>query len=337
MGFSYITMVALIVMMVALHLATPILTILFSTFALRRLHFGDKKWISIVVFSCLVCLVFFGFGGFLRHAARALPNVAEESIPRVIAFADEHGVKLPFDNVASLKSLVAREMSERFTEVTDLAKLATKEFVIMLISLVVAANIFLKPLMDLDPAKHPFPRNLYTLFCDEMAIRFRTFYESFETVMGAQIIISAINTALTAVFILCVDMRHSLVLIGVTFLCGLLPIIGNIISNCVIVAVGFTMSPTMAIAALCFLVILHKLEYFLNSKIIGDRISNPVWLTMMGLIIGEKIMGIPGMILAPVILFYVKVETAKIRVAEPAEVIPGETARLTASSEKEAC
>lgn len=42
---------------------------------------------------------------------------------------------------------------------------------------------------------------------------------------------------------------------------------------------------------------LHKLEYFLNSKIIGDRIKNPVWLTLLALIIGERFMGIPGMIL----------------------------------------
>ena len=43
-----------------------------------------------------------------------------------------------------------------------------------------------------------------------------------------------------------------------------------------------------AIAALVFLVLLHKLEYFLNSKIIGDRIKNPVWLTLLALIIGER-------------------------------------------------
>ena len=83
-----------------------------------------------------------------------------------------------------------------------------------------------------------------------------------------------------------------------------------------IVGVGFTMSPTMAIAALIFLVLLHKLEYFLNSKIIGDRISNPVWLTLMGLVVGEKIMGIPGMILAPVALYYLKVETGRIGLSD---------------------
>ena len=69
-----------------------------------------------------------------------------------------------------------------------------------------------------------------------------------------------------------------------------------------------------ALASLVFLVAVHKLEYFLNSKIIGGRIRNPVWLTLLGLVIGEELMGIPGMILAPVVLNYLRVEMSKIEV-----------------------
>jgi predicted PurR-regulated permease PerM len=79
----------------------------------------------------------------------------------------------------------------------------------------------------------------------------------------------------------------------------------------------------MALVALGFLIVIHKLEYFLNSKIIGDRIRNPIWLTLLGLILGEKLMGIPGMILAPVVLNYMKVEATKIEMkAEPAILTP---------------
>jgi len=99
--------------------------------------------------------------------------------------------------------------------------------------------------------------------------------------------------------------------IGLTFLFGMLPIVGNLLSNTLIVGIGLTISPHMAFAALMFLVILHKGEYFLNSKIIGNRIRNPMWLTLLGLVIGEKLMGIPGMILAPVILHFVKVEVSR--------------------------
>ena len=69
----------------------------------------------------------------------------------------------------------------------------------------------------------------------------------------------------------------------------------------------------MALVALCFLVVVHKLEYFLNSKIIGDRIKNPMWMTLIGLLVGEKLMGIPGMILAPIVLHYIKIEASQNR------------------------
>ena len=68
----------------------------------------------------------------------------------------------------------------------------------------------------------------------------------------------------------------------------------------------------LGIAALVFLIVVHKLEYFLNSKIIGQWIRNPVWLTLIGLVIGERLMGIPGLVLAPVVLNYIRVEMLKV-------------------------
>lgn len=318
---SFLFIAVVILMIPLLHLATPLLAILFSTFVLRKLDFGRGRWISIILFSCVVGLIFYAFAEFVRHAALTLPGVADESVPKFIAFAEQHGMELPFDNVSDLKSLIGREMADRFADLTNIAKLATKEVVLVLLGMVVACSIFMSPTLDVAPSMHKVRNNLYSAYCEEIAHRFRAFYISFNTVMGAQIIISAINATLTGIFIFSTSMKHPLVLLGVTFLCGLLPIIGNIISNCVIVAVGFTMSPMMAVAALVFLVALHKFEYFLNSKIIGDRIRNPVWLTMLGLVVGEKVLGIPGMILAPVVLYYVKIEMGAIPVGDSPDAI----------------
>jgi predicted PurR-regulated permease PerM len=91
--------------------------------------------------------------------------------------------------------------------------------------------------------------------------------------MGAQITISLINTALTAIFLMAVHMPHAPLLIAVTFLCGLVPIVGNLLSNTIIVFVALTMSLKLAISALIFLVVIHKLEYLLNSKIIGTAFA----------------------------------------------------------------
>ena len=40
------------------------------------------------------------------------------------------------------------------------------------------------------------------------------------------------------------------------------------------------------------------------------------WFTLLALVLGERLMGIPGMILAPVVLNYLKMETRRIEVPQ---------------------
>jgi predicted PurR-regulated permease PerM len=201
--------------------------------------------------------------------------------------------------------------------VAHFAGSTTAMLVFILIGIVAAASLFFNSQLDLYPDTHAVKNNLYSALSTEVAMRFRDFYRSFETVMGAQITISLINTVLTAIFVLIIQLPNAALVIPITFLCGLVPIVGNLLSNTIIVFLAFTMSLKMALVALVFLIAIHKLEYFLNSKIIGDRIRNPIWLTLLALIIGERLMGIPGMVLAPVVLNYLRLELSKIEMPAP--------------------
>lgn len=313
---SFWFIVATLVLVGWLHLATPLLAALFSYFVLSKLRFGEHKWIPVAAFVVVILGIAYGLGHFIDQTIRALPKMAEDTIPRVVAWAEQNHFELPFTDFQSLKALAMDTVKQAkyVTNVANIAKVVTMQLAFLIIGCVVAVSIFLNSQVVLDRASHPLKNNLYAMCADEIAQRFRNFYRSFVTVMGAQMVISSINTALTSVFVIAVGLPHALVVIGITFFCGLLPVLGNLISNTVIVAISFTISPNLALGALVFLVVIHKLEYFLNSKIIGDRIKNPVWLTLLGLILGEKLMGIPGMILAPVVLNYLKVEASRIAV-----------------------
>lgn len=302
-----------------LGLATPLVTVLFCFFALHVFSFGGRKWLSVVLFLILLLGAGTGFYFFMKQAVVAVPKIAEDTIPVVLEWAEKQGIELPFSDYQSLRTLAINAVKRELADLGKYAGVALIQTAAIIIGIVVAVSLFINSKFDLEPDKPTQTNNLYTLTAHEITQRFGTFYESFATVMGAQIVISAVNTALTAVFLFWNDFPYAKVLVGVTFLCGLLPIIGNIISNTFIVGVGFTISPKWAAIALIFLVVLHKLEYFLNSKIIGHRIQNPMWLTLIGLVLGEKLMGIPGMILAPVILHYIKVEAKRSRVAKQGE------------------
>jgi hypothetical protein len=66
-------------------------------------------------------------------------------------------------------------------------------------------------------------------------------------------------------------------MIAVTFVAGLLPVIGNLISNTVIVVVSLSVSPVLAASSLLFLVVIHKLEYFVNARVMGGQIHARAW------------------------------------------------------------
>jgi predicted PurR-regulated permease PerM len=317
--FSYLFIFGIILLAGVTHLTTPLVTVLFAYFGLRRLNFVRRKWLAVLFFLVVVAATLSVFGYLIRQAFIALPKIAAESIPPMITYAQSHGIDLPFSDVESLKASIVEMMKDEFLFVGNFARTATTQIIFILIGIVVAVSLFLNPRVEKysDKPKEP---NLFVAITDEIRIRFQLFYRSFETVMGAQILISAINTFLTAMFVLAVSLKHGTVVIGLTFLCGLLPIVGNLISNSIIVGIAFTISPRVAILALGFLVALHKFEYFLNSKIIGDRIKNPVWLTLLALIIGERFMGIPGMILAPVVLNYIKVEASRLPPPDPVKM-----------------
>lgn len=137
---------------------------------------------------------------------------------------------------------------------------------------------------------------------------------AFQRIVFAQVRIAAINAAFTALFLLValplagVHLPLSKTMVVITFMAGLLPVLGNIISNTVIVVIALSHSLQVAMMALAFLVTIHKLEYFLNAKIIGSHINARAWELLAAMLTMESVFGIPGVIAAPVFYAYIKQE-----------------------------
>jgi len=326
--FSYVLIAGALAVTAWLHLGTLIITILFSLFALHLLNFARRRWLASVLFIIVFAAAFYGFYLFLHLSAKQLPRIVGEVIPTVAQHARRFNFDIPVVDFDGTKEIIMKMLRENLGGLANFFKLATRQFIMLVAGVVIALGIFLQrrtpPASPTTPALAP-DANLYTCCYDASRRRFSSFFRSFETVMGAQLMISAINTFFTACFFLACHLLgfglpYPRFLIPLTFLCGILPIVGNIISNCFIVGIALTVSLELAVAALVFLVLIHKLEYFLNSQIIGSRIRQPMWLTLIGLIVGEYLMGIPGVILAPVVLHYIKVEASRFPAPTAAEI-----------------
>ena len=147
-----------------------------------------------------------------------------------------------------------------------------------------------------------------------LEVRVTLLSKAFRGIVFSQIRISALNTLLTAIYLAIVlpmfgvNLPFLKTMIAITFLVGLLPVIGNLVSNTVILLVSFSVSPSVALASLAFLVLIHKLEYFVNARIIGTRIKAWAWELLLAMLVMDAWFGIPGLIAAPIYYAYVKDE-----------------------------
>ncbi|OYZ55776.1 MAG: hypothetical protein B7Y21_13865, partial [Hydrogenophilales bacterium 16-61-112] len=138
--------------------------------------------------------------------------------------------------------------------------------------------------------------------------------DAFHRVVFAQVRISALNALLTGVYLFVVlpafgvQLPFTKTMIVVTFLVGLLPVIGNLISNSVIVIISLSHSLQVAAGSLAFLVVIHKLEYFVNARIIGEQIKARAWELLIAMLVMEAAFGLQGVIAAPIIYAYIKKE-----------------------------
>ena len=71
---------------------------------------------------------------------------------------------------------------------------------------------------------------------------------------------------------------------------------------------SLSVSPLLAVSSLLFLVIIHKLEYFVNARVMGGRIHARAWELLLAMLVMDAIFGIPGVVAAPIYYAYLKNE-----------------------------
>ncbi|MEP6505424.1 MAG: hypothetical protein ABJD97_18965, partial [Betaproteobacteria bacterium] len=209
------------------------------------------------------------------------------------------------DDLADLQQAAIEWLRSHVAELQMMGAHTLVTFAETLIALVIGVVLSLQD-FDARPSAGPLAVAL-----TERASRFAC---AFRRVALSQLWISLLNTTFTAIYLLIVlhlfDVHLPLTktMIAITFIAGLLPIIGNLTSNTIVVVVSLAHSPAIAVASLTFLVVIHKLEYFLGARIVGSRIKSQIWELLIAMMAMEALFGIPGLVAAPIYYAYLKSE-----------------------------
>jgi predicted PurR-regulated permease PerM len=227
-----------------------------------------------------------------------LVDKARQQLP---AFIVNH---LP-DSVDDLR-VGAVDLARKHAETLQIAgKGAARAFAHILIGLVLGAIVALS---------HTRPAHQVGPLAAALALRCQRLAEAFHNIVFAQVKISLINTLCTAVFllgalpILGIHVPLAKTLVVLTFVIGLLPVVGNLLSNTAVTIAALSVSLGVGIAALVFLIVIHKLEYFLNARIVGTQIHARAWELLIAMLVMEAAFGLGGVIAAPIYYAYLKSE-----------------------------
>jgi len=263
--------------------------------------------IAIFVVAALVAASL-GLVAFLRNSGESL-SILMQSMAQIIEDARAHLPPELLTHVPADAQTIQRSLVEWLRSNAGALPLAGRDLgrilAHVLMGMVVGALLSLQraaPQADRRPLSESISRH-----AGRMASAFRG-------VVFAQFWVSAINTFFTWLYLgvalpaFGVDLPLVKTLVAITFVVGLLPIIGNLISNTAIIIVSLSHGLPVAVASLAYLVVIHKLEYFLNARIVGSHINARAWELLVAILVMEAAFGIAGVIAAPIFYAYFKAE-----------------------------
>lgn len=275
-------------------------------------HFHHKnraEILSIVIIVSIISICTYLFGDWV--VAKANIVVLNSLLEQLMSIVEQLHTLLPFSISQYLpisdyefKELIINTAKNHAPELQNLGIHTLRGVGYLVIGIAIGAIMALQIPPTVAPNAKPFIQH--------MRVRFDELITGFSDVFFAQVKISAINTVLTSVYLLGIlpmighplPMPWTVVLI--TFLAGLVPVVGNLFSNVVIVTLSLTHGLMISLLSLTWLVSIHKLEYFLNAQIIGTKIRATAWELLLFMLVLEASFGLAGMVSAPVIYAQIK-------------------------------
>ncbi len=258
--------------------------------------------VAVGLLGCGMGLVWFlngsgGMAALLKTAAETLDKLKRSLPPDVFDF-------IP-DTVEDLRQQITVMLRENAHRISAAGVAGLKTFVQILLGMVVGG---------MTAVQHFSNANGFSPFASALHARTRALAEAFDKIVVPQVKISALNTVLTTLYLVVllplagVRLPLVTVLIPFTFVTNLLPVLGNVISNTLIVLISLGISPKVALASYLFLAGIHKFEYLVNARLIGKQLKARSWELLCAMVAMEAFFGITGLVAAPVAYAWLKLE-----------------------------
>ena len=318
---AWIVVAVALVLVIELHLLSGLLAgllvyklvdVLTPWLRVRALGRDGQRVLAVMLIASAVIAALIGIGlglaALMRNTGESVPLLME----KMAQIIEDARAILPAglqayvpEDAETLRGAIAEWLRSNAGSLQVAGRGIGRSVVHVLMGMIIGA------LLSVQKAAQPHERRPLT---EQIAHHAAHIASAFQRVVFAQFWISLINTFFTWLYLdivlplFGIELPLVKILVTITFIVGLLPIIGNLISNTAIVVVCLSQGLPVAIASLAYLVVIHKLEYFLNARIIGSHINARAWELLIAMLFMEAAFGITGLIAAPIIYAYYKEE-----------------------------
>jgi len=315
---SYLLAVIAVILVLSVHLlpavfaglAVYVLTLKLARHLPKNMNrFARKVALGVVVICVITCLISAGAAiwSFIgsSHGIAALLATVVDTLGSLRQTLPASTADLLPTTIEDLRQQLVEMFGDHVQKISVVGMEGIKAFAHVLLGMVVGGMA----------AVHHFTEHeMAPSFISALRARLRNLTTAFDKVVFAQVKISALNTALTAIYLLValplfgVNLPMASLLVLLTFAVGMLPVVGNLVSNTVIVVISLGVSLGVGVASLLFLVLIHKAEYFMNARIVGHEVQATAWELLTAMLLMEAVFGLVGLVAAPVVYAWLKAE-----------------------------
>ena len=315
---SYLLAVAVVFLVLRFHLlpaafaglAVYVLTLKLARHLPKNMNrFAHQLSLGVVVVCVITCLTsasaaIWSFIG-SSHGIGALLATVVDTLGSLRRTLPPSAADLLPTTIEGLRLQLTEILGEHVQKISVVGMESLKVFAHILLGMVIGGMAAVHHFSE----HHQSPPFIAALRC-----RLRNLTTAFDKVVFAQVKISALNTTLTAIYLLValplfgVHLPMAMILVLLTFAVGMLPVVGNLVSNTLIFVISLGVSPAVGIASLLFLVLIHKAEYFMNARIVGHEVQATAWELLSAMLLMEAAFGVVGLVAALVVYAWLKAE-----------------------------
>ncbi len=260
----------------------------------------SKKIISLILSASILSSV--GYSLYLAFVfmGQDIGHLIEASQPAIKEALGEFGLEKNFQTISDLYTILIVFLKANIGFITFSAGLLLK----------VIIGIILGVVVHMSHIDQQNTSNAWGSIVHTINSQCKVIYTSFRDIMSIQILISLMNTTIIAAMALGLTyviygqvLPYWYVIIPLTAILSLIPVVGNIMINIILILATVQVSPTYVLVGLGLFLAIHKLELIVVGNKMNEKVNVPFIIVLFSMILGELLFhSMSGMMLGLIIM-----------------------------------